>query len=373
SSPAVETITSSSNFITSSNNFNITKKLFNPNKSYYGSSLFMGVFVIAFNEFEAVKAQVVETRSSCVRRSVSSHIAITSTALRSSLIPARAIMVQGSYAGAVEERQASSRMMDSLVCNVVCLWGCLSLRLMNLKPSRQRSWKLGAVVYDVPKTKEAVLLILECSHIRALEASSQKVCHNGRVVTGNGSSFAQAIEGIQAEQDQTRQLCMTTGRQWEKTVSLLVTHVHLGCAPSGQCANRVMHEYTLNEEELRRCNHVENYYNVCKFFKKSGAGPKNGEQYGAPFVEEEWAEDDEYVNVDALLMKNANMNKGVGPVSAPAYHFTSAQKVVSEPKNMVQTRSEVDLLDDEFKWQKYGHKVVKGNTNPSEKKSRCVF
>ncbi|GJV33939.1 hypothetical protein Tco_1394339 [Tanacetum coccineum] len=39
---------------------------------------------------------------------------------------------------------------------------------------------------------------------------------------------------------------------------------------------------------------------------KSGAGPKNGEQYGAPFVEEEWANDDEYVHVDALLVKNAN-------------------------------------------------------------------
>ncbi|GJS51360.1 NAC domain-containing protein 17-like protein [Tanacetum coccineum] len=81
---------------------------------------------------------------------------------------------------------------------------------------------------------------------------------------------------------------------------------YLGRAPSGQRTDWVMHEYTLDEEELRRCNHVENYYNVCKFFKKSGAGPKNGEQYGAPFVEEEWADDDESVNVDALFVKNAN-------------------------------------------------------------------
>ena len=29
-------------------------------------------------------------------------------------------------------------------------------------------------------------------------------------------------------------------------------------------------------------------------FQKSGSGPKNGEQYGAPFLEEEW-EDDEAV------------------------------------------------------------------------------
>lgn len=31
---------------------------------------------------------------------------------------------------------------------------------------------------------------------------------------------------------------------------------------------------------------------LCRIFQKSGAGPKNGEKYGAPFVEEEW-EDDE--------------------------------------------------------------------------------
>lgn len=31
---------------------------------------------------------------------------------------------------------------------------------------------------------------------------------------------------------------------------------------------------------------------LCRIFQKSGSGPKNGEQYGAPFVEEEW-EDDE--------------------------------------------------------------------------------
>ena len=31
---------------------------------------------------------------------------------------------------------------------------------------------------------------------------------------------------------------------------------------------------------------------LCRIFQKSGTGPKNGEQYGAPFVEEEWEDDD---------------------------------------------------------------------------------
>ncbi|RLM61958.1 NAC domain-containing protein 17-like [Panicum miliaceum] len=32
---------------------------------------------------------------------------------------------------------------------------------------------------------------------------------------------------------------------------------------------------------------------VCRIFQKAGPGPQNGAQYGAPFVEEEWEEDDE--------------------------------------------------------------------------------
>ncbi|KAG4951531.1 hypothetical protein JHK85_045398 [Glycine max] len=34
------------------------------------------------------------------------------------------------------------------------------------------------------------------------------------------------------------------------------------------------------------------YYALYKVYKKSGPGPKNGEQYGAPFNEEQWADDD---------------------------------------------------------------------------------
>lgn len=29
---------------------------------------------------------------------------------------------------------------------------------------------------------------------------------------------------------------------------------------------------------------------MCRIFQKSGSGPRNGEQYGAPFIDEEWDE-----------------------------------------------------------------------------------
>ncbi|XP_059279893.1 NAC domain-containing protein 17-like [Lycium ferocissimum] len=65
-----------------------------------------------------------------------------------------------------------------------------------------------------------------------------------------------------------------------------------GRAPVGERTDWVMHEYTMDEDELKRCQTAQDYYALYKVFKKSGPGPKNGEQYGAPFREEDWAEDD---------------------------------------------------------------------------------
>ncbi|XP_031743172.1 NAC domain-containing protein 17 isoform X2 [Cucumis sativus] len=66
---------------------------------------------------------------------------------------------------------------------------------------------------------------------------------------------------------------------------------YLGRAPNGERTDWVMHEYTLDEDELKRCKNVKDYYALYKLYKKSGPGPKNGEQYGAPFREEDWVDD----------------------------------------------------------------------------------
>lgn len=65
-----------------------------------------------------------------------------------------------------------------------------------------------------------------------------------------------------------------------------------GRAPTGERTDWVMHEYCMDEMELSRCQSAHDYYALYKLFKKSGPGPKNGEQYGAPFNEEEWADDE---------------------------------------------------------------------------------
>lgn len=56
-----------------------------------------------------------------------------------------------------------------------------------------------------------------------------------------------------------------------------------GRAPKGERTNWVMHEYRLDGAEYDRS---ENGHVLCRIYQKSGAGPKNGEQYGAPVEEE---------------------------------------------------------------------------------------
>nr|ACL53176.1 unknown [Zea mays] len=50
----------------------------------------------------------------------------------------------------------------------------------------------------------------------------------------------------------------------------------------------------------------------------------------------------------------------------------SSQRTLSESKIIVQTTSEVDLLDDGYRWRKYGQKVVKGNSHPRSY-YKCTF
>lgn len=41
-----------------------------------------------------------------------------------------------------------------------------------------------------------------------------------------------------------------------------------------------------------------------------------------------------------------------------------SSRVAREPRIVLQLESEVDILDDGYRWRKYGQKVVKGNPNP---------
>ncbi|KAI3993564.1 hypothetical protein MKX01_002577 [Papaver californicum] len=55
--------------------------------------------------------------------------------------------------------------------------------------------------------------------------------------------------------------------------------------------------------------------------------------------------------------KNEEENEGLSG-------YGGNSRVVKEPKVVVQTTSDIDILDDGYRWRKYGQKVVKGNPNP---------
>ncbi|KAK1266853.1 NAC domain-containing protein 78 [Acorus gramineus] len=71
---------------------------------------------------------------------------------------------------------------------------------------------------------------------------------------------------------------------------------HEGKAPQGSRTDWVMYEYRLEDKEL--VGYSQDSYVLCRIFKKSGPGPKNGEQYGAPYQDEDW--DDEVVNYSSV-------------------------------------------------------------------------
>lgn len=76
----------------------------------------------------------------------------------------------------------------------------------------------------------------------------------------------------------------------------------------------------------------KNAFVVCRIFQKSGAGPQNGAQYGAPFLEEEWeVEADDAV----VLMPDGGEDDEVNEAAEQEYlHFGDFVKV-HQPVNLV--------------------------------------
>ncbi|KAK4769086.1 hypothetical protein SAY86_027236 [Trapa natans] len=105
---------------------------------------------------------------------------------------------------------------------------------------------------------------------------------------GNGSKTNRATEnGYWKTTGKDRPI-----RHGSRAVGMKKTLVyHNGRAPRGQRSNWVMHEYRMTDVELEKAGIVQDAFVLCRIFQKSGPGPKNGEQYGAPFIDEEWEDD----------------------------------------------------------------------------------
>ncbi|KAJ0963585.1 hypothetical protein J5N97_028707 [Dioscorea zingiberensis] len=101
---------------------------------------------------------------------------------------------------------------------------------------------------------------------------------------------------------------------------------HAGRAPRGQRTNWVMHEYRLDGEGLKLSGVSQDGYVVCRIFQKSGNGPMNGAQYGAPFIEEEWE------GADEMAIKSLNGDGDVdGLVSAGGLEYVHMDDIMQDP------------------------------------------
>ncbi|XP_061341676.1 probable WRKY transcription factor 25 [Gastrolobium bilobum] len=78
-------------------------------------------------------------------------------------------------------------------------------------------------------------------------------------------------------------------------------------------------------------------------FEQSSKKSKSG---GDEFYEDE---------PDAKRWRTECENEGIS---------AAGNRTVREPRVVVQTTTDIDILDDGYRWRKYGQKVVKGNTNP---------
>jgi hypothetical protein len=73
----------------------------------------------------------------------------------------------------------------------------------------------------------------------------------------------------------------------QRTIGMKKTLVYYrGRAPRGERTDWVMHEYRMDDEVYEKLQGYQEAFVLARIFKKSGPGPKNGEQYGAVFVEE---------------------------------------------------------------------------------------
>ncbi|KAK9072069.1 hypothetical protein SSX86_008501 [Deinandra increscens subsp. villosa] len=126
----------------------------------------------------------------------------------------------------------------------------------------------------------------------------------------------------------------------ERIVAKIKTLVYYrGHAGKGERTDWVMHEYRMEDEQLASTGVVQDTYVLCKIFKKSGSGPKNGQQYGAPFNEEDWEEDDlasctrSPVIVGPVGASNITDHKQKGPATTNVTGPGSSLSVVTFSEN----------------------------------------
>ncbi|KAH9625701.1 hypothetical protein KSS87_015140 [Heliosperma pusillum] len=142
------------------------------------------------------------------------------------------------------------------------------------------------------------------------------------------------------------------------------THDHPKPQPNRRLAGSLMpsleeksDRFPINGQEGKPlnsyCQTAQNLEPSCSPELSPGGGNDNTEDGGASHLNRTADDLDE----DDPFAKRRRMEVG-------EMDITSVVKPIREPRVVVQTVSEVDILDDGYRWRKYGQKVVRGNPNP---------
>ncbi|KAL9691564.1 hypothetical protein QQ045_011988 [Rhodiola kirilowii] len=134
------------------------------------------------------------------------------------------------------------------------------------------------------------------------------------------------------------------------------THAH----PKPQSKRRFSNEGVMgmNDEQLERFHYLSEEMTVDANSQAATPDLDGASEHPSGPPSEDELNDDKY-NDDGDDPNAKRRKQDMGVV-----HFISSVKPIREPRVVVQTVSEVDILDDGYRWRKYGQKVVKGNPNP---------
>ncbi|XP_074567890.1 uncharacterized protein LOC141824488 isoform X2 [Curcuma longa] len=110
---------------------------------------------------------------------------------------------------------------------------------------------------------------------------------------------------------------------------------HEGKPPKGSRTDWMMYEYRLESKKLVDAGFFQDAYVLCKIFQKSGSGPKIGEQYGAPFNEEDY--DDDTTTEDSFPLGPESLD-----CQTTSFNPVTEQTMTSA---VIETSSDHDLLE----------------------------
>lgn len=105
---------------------------------------------------------------------------------------------------------------------------------------------------------------------------------------------------------------------------------------------------------------MQDTFVLCKIFQKEGLGPRNGAQYGAPFIEEDWDQEVDAALPSGILLpettdpKNQNLSVASAPQSSAILSISEAapsdtvQELLPHPDENVVIEGADELTHDDL-------------------------